>query len=825
MFKNYFATAINNLFKNKLYSAINIVGLAIGLAACVVMALYVQEENSYDKQWDNSDRIYRMNTAFDIPGGELLKFPLVAVPAIPGVRQYFANEIEFATRTMGNERIISIGDVEYEDTLVNVDPDFLEMFQVEVLAGSLKDTLSSPSNIALSEEVATRYYGSNDPIGEVLTATIQGYSQDYQVTAIYSLEGNTVLDIPMMSLLDDVSLPEILMSWFSVNSGGYFQLRNGIGIEAIESRIGELINQNVDLSIIIPDVEIDSSEVVLIDFQNMETLHLDSPWDTLRAGGNKTVVLAFSAIAVLVLLIGGINFTILTTAKATQRAREVAMRKVLGARRKQLVVQFLGESFFIVMLAMALSLLVVEAMLPLFEAIVGKELSVDYTSPFTYISLTVLLFIVGLSGGLYPAFILSGFRPGSILKSNRSSENKGSASLRSVLVVFQFTVSIALIIATSIIYAQIQYSSNRDPGFNKENVLVINQLAARPELQDKVETLKQQLLGLANVSDVGLSSVQPSQQQQNYNVYTTLGESSNTYTLARTGVGYDYFKTYQIPFVAGRDYTLERDTPEPEFDVATATLGNSNSELLERNIILNVGAVKAMGFASAEAAIGQIINSSTLANINYTIIGVIADNHIYSINSLPRAELYLLEPTQPNVVSVRFQGSPQAIVEQASTIWKDVMGDVEISTVFVNQLLANEFTQAKTEANMLISFSLLAVLIACLGLYGSASFTVDRRTKEIGLRKVMGAKVKNIVALLLWQFSKPVIIANIIAWPIAVWVMLDWLQRFPYQLDKWILFPICLAAGIFALSISWLTVASNTTRVARGNPINALRYE
>lgn len=824
MVKNYFVTAINNLVKNKLYSTINIVGLAIGLATCIVIALYVKDESSYDKQWKNADSLYRMHYSFNVPGGDSVKFSKTPGLVRAALEAFFPEEIERSARTisMRANELVQIGDVEFEELLVYVDSAFIDMFEFEVLSGSLQTTLTDPSNIALSEAVAIRFFGSQDAVGQVLTINDLEVNKDYQVSAVYSVPGNTVLDVPMLSLLDESALSDTLSLWSIVPTPTYIQLKPGVDIKSVENRLPALIDQTVDLSQFMRVAStVSASEVILTGFQNIKTLHLDSPWDTSRAGGDLTMVLAFSIISVLVLIIGGINFIILTTAKATQRAREVAMRKVLGAKRKQLIFQFLGESFFIVMLAMALSLALVEIILPIFETLVGKELAVDYSTPTTFLYLLTLLLLVGTVGGLYPAFILSNFRPASTLKSNRSAETKGSSSLRNILVVFQFSVSIVLMIATSVIFMQLQYSTNRDPGFNKENLLVINTLGGRPELQEKVELLKQELLSLASVSSVGLSNAQPSTPYPSYQSYLLLGQS-NPYTLAQSPIGYDYFQTYQIPLVAGRYYDLERDTPAPGFNSTAEAPNDSAQELLEHNIMANVSATRALGFSSAEEAVGKVLNAS---NVNYTIIGVVADNHIFSINALPRAEMYPLNRDFPNIVTLRFQGSTQEIVEQVNSVWTNVMGEVEISAVFVDQLLAEEFSQEQIEARMLISFSLLAMMIACLGLFGSAAFTVDRRTKEIGLRKVMGGKVKQIVQLLLWQFSKPVLLANILAWPVAVWVMVSWLESFPYHIAIWLLIPFCFAAGFIALAIAWITVASSTARVAQTNPIYALRYE
>ncbi len=830
MLKNYITIAINNLLKNKLYSAINIIGLAIGLAACLVIALYVRDQTSYDKQWKDSDRIYRVNYSMHPPGKKPNRIAYSGLEAMPALQKYFGDKIEQSARTFGLAADTLRGNDKFRDELLDVDPTFIEMFQFEVLAGSLEDTLASIRNIALSERIAKRQFGNQDPIGKVITIGIGGRYTDYKVTAVYRIPGNTVFDdIPLLRLLDYTGYMQFWKSWAVSGGQTYFKLKKGAHIETLEPHIPALLDRNAPVSEFIPTPVpgLKTSDVLSLDFQKLETAHLDTPWDPYRVGGNKAMLMAFAGISLLVLLIGCINFTILTTAKSTQRAREVAMRKVVGAKRKQLIMQFLGESTFIVFLSMLFSIAIVELMLPVFESIVGKSFSLSYTSPSTFLPLLALLLVVGISGGLYPAFVLSGFRPGDTLKANQSKETRGSISLRQVLVIFQFSVSIILIILTGVIYTQMEYSINRDPGYNRDNLMVINGLRYDVQTISKIDILKQELLNIANISDIGVSHLQPSDPGAwEESTPFTLPGHPETIQTDRTYIDDGYFKTYQIPIIAGRNFSMDRDTPEPAAMPAAPGI-NEARESLERNAVINESAVRAFGFTGPEDAVGKVLARSD-NNSNYTIIGVVADNHLLSINAPPKAEVYLfnhLDALYTDVMTVRFKGSPLKIVSQIKSVWKDVTGNEAISTVLVDQLVAREFEQEQTEERILVSFSLLAILIACMGLFGSASYTVEQRTREIGLRKVMGAKVKNIVRLLLWQFSKPVLIANLIAWPVSVFAMRHWLERFHYQLNPLFLIPICLLSGLMALIIAWSTVASNTARAARKSPIHSLRYE
>jgi putative ABC transport system permease protein len=673
--------------------------------------------------------------------------------------------------------------------------------------------------------VAQRFFGASAPeamLGQTFTATINGTSRDFQVAAIYRLpEGNSVLNLPMLTQLDMATLPAAYDSWTVLVMHSYVQLRHGVRPDMLTAGLDGFAEQNA----ILPAVASGSPVAgrMRFELQNIAAVHLNSPFDSSRAGGNAVVVMAFTALAVLVLLIGTINFTILSTARATRRARETALRKTIGASRSELIGQFLGESFAVALPAMLVACVLVELLLPVFEAMVGKTLQISWFAPGTALALGGLYVAVSVLGGLYPAFVLSQFRPAATLRAGRLREGSDVLSVRNLLVVFQFAVSIALIVATSVILLQVRYAMNRDPGFDRNNLIVIEGFRERPDVRANKQALKTQLLAVDGVTSAAFSSHQPTQTGGEALVtgaYFAPGSEATPQAIATLSIEPGFFSTYRTQIVAGREFSAELDQPGEIF-VPPSTPRNA----VPVKVVINESASRQLGFASPSAAVNTIIRTSRTPD-DLLIIGVASDTNFFSMNALPRAEIYSFSPLGPvNVLTLRFDGDSQAVMNQVSEVWREVMGDAVLYSSFVAQKLEAEFAQEKVEAQLMVSFSALAVLIACLGLYGSASFTVERRTKEVGIRKVLGAEVRELLALLLWQFSKPVLIANVIAWPVAMWAMLRWLQRFPYQIDYVLLVPLCVMAGALALSIAWLTVASNTLRVATAKPVLALRYE
>jgi putative ABC transport system permease protein len=827
MFQNYINVALRNLFKHKLYSAINIVGLAVGLAACIMIMLFVRDELSYDRFWSKADNIYRLNTTFNPPGREPFVTVMAQGPTKHALKTYFPEEVEHVTRFNSMRVVMQKEQDVFSEVLMWTDPDTVDIFDFDVVAGDLRRTLNDNASLAINETFARKYFGEENPIGKILTLSVYSLKRDYRVGAVYKdLPHNTVLEFQGMAMIDEKDFVDQeweFTQWFSVNNYVYFTLKDGASIEAINQRLDGFTNQFIE----IPDTALggQASDYIHYSTQPITDIQLDPAGardGEMKATGNITTVITFSAIAGLILVIACINFMNLATAKSTQRAREVALRKVLGANRRQLVMQFLGETTLIAFIGLIFGVVLVEMLLPTFGNFVGKELTFSYLDGVTLAILLGLVAVVGLLSGVYPALILSGFRPAQVLKANKSSETSGSARLRSVLVVLQFAISIALIVSTGVVYGQKVYATNMDPGFNKENLIVVRN-TGRSGASDKRDAFKEQVARLPGVKSVAFSSDAPaSGNESNNTVRVPSEEGERSVLIGSHRVDYEFFDTYEIPMLAGRAYSREY-----ALDVSPNGFAAEEGALLQGNLIVNEGAVRRFGFASPDDAIGKMVKMGVGNDrqAEFTIVGVVPDTKFQSVREVMRPEMYFLAPYGFNNLNVRYEGNPTEVVGRIEKLWKSMISEVPFAYDYVDDIMAEEFEREENQSVLLAIFAGLAVVIACLGLYGLASFTAERRTKEIGIRKVMGASVFDIVRLLLWQFSKPVLIANLIAWPVAAWGMLTWLESFPYRIEAWVLLPLCLVAGVIALTIAWATVGGNAARVARSNPIDALRYE
>ncbi|MCJ9428009.1 ABC transporter permease [Kordiimonas marina] len=834
MFQNYLNVALRNLIKHKLYSAINIIGLAVGLAACILISLYVRDELSFDKFWSNANNIYRLQTTFKIPGREPFVTVMAQGPSKHALKEYFSEDIDKVTRFNNMNTILRYKGGVYSQEMMWTDPETADMFSFDVVEGDIHKALHDNASLAISQSLAKKYFGDEDPLGKVVTVNVHRLQRDYRVAAVFKdLPHNTVLKFDALAMIDEKDFaqePWEFTQWFSVNNYVYFTLKPGVNIARVNDQLAAFTNKNITMpSAITGGQKRDASSFITYDTLALPDVELHSPRSgmEMKAAGSLTTVIIFSAIAGLILLIACINFMNLATAKSTQRAREVALRKVLGAKRGQLVLQFIGESVFIAAIGLVLGFVLVELALPAFNQFIGKDMVFNYGDPVVLLLLVGLTVTVGVLGGAYPALVLSGFLPARVLKANKSAETSGSMRLRSVLVVVQFSISIALIIATGVVYGQKLYATNMNPGFNKDNLLVIHNVG-RTGARDKQEALKQEILRMPNVTSAAFSDDTPgTSDENNTSVKVPGSETDQSILLGVQNVDYDFLKTYQIKLLAGRNYSRDR-TMDGVPDGSKAKDG----EMLPGTVILNVGALRRLGFGTPKEAIGKQITMGIAgpngkpAKTLMTVIGVIPEIHFQTLKNMLRPEMYLYRSHSPfDSLTVRFKGNPEALIKRIEGTWKSMITTVPYEYDFVDQNLAEAFDREANTSILLGIFSGLAIIIACLGLYGLASFTAERRTKEIGIRKVMGATVFDVVRLLIWQFSKPVLIANLIAWPVAAYGLMRWLQNFPYRLDSWYLVPCCIAAGLLALLVAWVTVGGNAAKVARANPIKALRYE
>jgi putative ABC transport system permease protein len=823
MLKNYLITAWRHISKNRLFSAINIFGLAVGMMSCILIALFVRDEMSFDTFWTDADQIYRLHTTFLAPSRE----PSISVQA-PGpakslLKQYFSNEISHSTRFTEMSSVVTYGDEVSVEAIHWTDPDTAEIFSLQTIAGDLALALNGKSSLAISERFASRYFGDADALGKVLTVSVRKIRRDYRVAAVFKdLPRNSVLAFEVLAKIDETDFPGRFDGWTSASGSLFFKLKDGTSIAGVTSRLDDFINANVDKG---SNTGLAASDLIQFDAMALKDLHLNAVgWGEMKAPGDKAMVMIVSAIAAVILLIAGINFTNLSVALSTRRAREVALRKVAGARQGQLFFQFMGESVMMACVALLLGLVLVDIALPYYNEFLGRDLALNYDLGLLAAAVG-LAFTVGLIGGAYPALVVSRYLPGKILKTNTSAEISGSVQLRHLLVVLQFTISITLIVSTVVVYGQLSLMAHTDRGFNQDNLLILEGTRSQG-VRDLQSALKEQVLVLPEVLSASYSWRVPGRGGGTSIVELPGAANAGAVGVNVIGLGYDFLDTYEIALVAGRNYSRAYQA-----DGIPSAAGASAGDVLQGTVVVNEQAIARFGYGTPNEAVGKIVRM-TVGNTpegpikaDLRIIGVARDVHFYSLRDEIQPELHQLVKGGAPYLTVRYLGDPVAVTAQLKAVWRQLAPTVPFAVTHAEDLLADDFITLKSFRTVMAAFASLAALVACLGLYGLASFSTSRRIKEIGLRKILGASVVDIVRLLIWQFSKPVLLANLIAWPLATWLMLRWLEGFSYRLDAWILLPLCLASGAIALVVAWLTVGGNAAVAARANPIKALRYE
>ena len=814
MLQNYFITARRNIVRNKLYSIINIGGLAIGLATCLLILLFVRDEVSYDKWIPNVENLYAVESGYYSPGRSPMEFGyssgLVGHALVEKIPEVIAS-----TRIYRNSGTFTYGDKIFRERTREVDANFFEFFDFPMISGNRELGLADNLSMLINEDIAKKYFGDEDPVGKILTMDIE---RSYKIAGVFkNLPANTHFEMEIITLFDTERYKEnkeIASTWGSANVFTYIKLQDGTTQEQVTNQLKTFVEQNAYFNSKEAYV---ASDILKFNLFPVSDLYLHSEkGGQMRPGGDIMAVYTFSAIAILILIIASINFMNLSMAQSMKRAREVSIRKVVGSSKNQLVVQFLGESIIVSFLALLLALALVKFTLPFYNEFISKDLTLDiFSNPIETLGIFTFTLMIGFISGIYPAFFLSNFCPSKILGSNNPSY-EGGGTLRHLLVVFQFSISIALIVSTLVVYGQTLYVSNMDKGFTIGSKLNIYAWDGR--VSPVMNRIKQELKSLPGVHDIALANDSlPQDSNSNVSVVVPGVNDGQSFNMERTRVGPNFHKLYGAKLLAGRLFSE---------DLRSDYVHGPEDETLPqaRGIIINKSFLAKTGFATPHDAIGKTVNITYGRLTEATIVGVIKDIHSRSLRTAVTPLMYWVEDISRGIITVDLH--PEMIpdtMRAVEAIWKTHMPEVPLSTSFVDEDFSELYTNEELQSQMFAFFAIFAVFISCLGLYALASFTVERRRKEIGIRKFLGADVWDIVKLLVWQFSKPVMFANLIAWPVAWFIMQDWLNGFEYRID---LNPILfIGAGLLALTISWLTVGGHVTKIARKNPIFSLRYE
>lgn len=804
MIKNYLKITWRNLKKNKIYSFINIFGLAVGMACCIVIMLFVQDELSFDRFHENADRIYRLTVIRKISTGEQ-RDTLTPSDAGPNMVADFPEVIDAVRMAMLRAYVIEHNEKRLPTDPVGADPAILDIFTFPLIKGDRRTALRDPDNVVISEELAGKMFGDEDPIGNVITIFGVDTRKDCKVTGI-------IKDIPYNSHLRFEFLTPARYSNPKDRSG---RSRREVCVTYL------LLSKNADpqeLEKKLPDFVLkyygeQGAKRITFRLQPLTSIHLHSDLDydeIVMKKGNISTSYSLSAIVFIILLIACVNFMNLSTARATRRSREVGIRRVVGAFRFQLFRQFLSESILFAFFALLFAIAIAYILLPYFNSLMGKHLTINLKANlFLYSGLFFLSLFVGFLSGCYPAIFLSSFRPADVLKGDVKKGTKFGSYMRKSLVVFQFTVSLVFIIGTIIIYQQLDFIKNKDLGFEKENIIRI------PIFKDEAftkrsELIKRELSQHPNILKVIVTSGVPG----GYNGWLVpcvpegFSEDSPV-EMRRIGVGEEYFGFFGVDIIEGRDFSKE---------IASDT---------HSAVIINQTAAEFLGW---QASIGKKIKNQEFSSKSnkagiFSVIGVVKDFHNGPLHEKIEPTVYTFNPHDNKAILLKIK--PENIQETIAFLekkWRELPTYLIFRYQFLDENIQRyRYGEERKISKIFTSSSILAIVLACLGLFGLALFTAEQRIKEIGIRKVLGASVENIVLLLSKDFSKLVLVANIIAWPVGYYVAHRWIQRFVYRIDiSWWVFVL---AAFLVFVITLLTIGYQAIRAATTDPSVTLRYE
>ena len=801
MLKNYMKIAFRNIKRHKGYSFINIAGLAIGIACSILIYLFVAHELSYDKFYDQKDNIYRLAFRATI-GDTKISQVHTSSENFKKLLQDFP-EIETGVKflRLGRTPVTIDEKTFYESRFYAVDSTFYDVFSIPLVQGDPKTALTKPNTVVISRDTAMKYFKTTDVLGKVMNADYSTDGKDFEITGVSeNVPENSHFHYDL--LISTANFPALIDNnvWDANSFITYLLLKEGTSKDSFNEKLKEFTQKYMGGKQFDEWLAKGNSWEYFL--QPLTSIHLTSNLGgEFEANGMRTYVIIFSIVSILILLMASINFINLSTARSTLRTKEVGLRKVVGSDRNKLMFQFLSESVLLSFISLALSIVIVHSLLPAYRTLIGRHLEIHYFDNLIVIpSLLSLGLIIGVISGLYPALFQSSFKPITALR-GKTGTNKGNSFLRNILVTFQFTFTITLIIGTLVVLQQLKFFQNKNLGFEKEQVLVIR----NPEsLGSSIVPFKETLRQNSNIIAVSGSNTLP-------------GRGSVNMGFGAEGIGehvplnlcicdYDFLETLKIELAQGRFFSKE-------------FLSDSHAA------VLNEEAAEQIGW---ENPINKKINNWLPQRGDFTVIGVIKNYHYESLHQAIRPQVLFLSggyhKYPETFISVRLNTEDISwAVSYINKIWKNFAHDVRFEYSFLDADYDNLYMNERQTRKLFSIFSFLAILIACLGIFGQASFTAEQRTKEIGIRKVLGASVPGIVMNLTKEFTKWVVLANVIAWPIAYYFMNIWLHNFAYRinLNVWIF----MLSGLADLVIALLTVSYQSIKAATADPVSSLRYE
>jgi putative ABC transport system permease protein len=795
MIRNYLKIAFRNLWRHKGFSFINIAGLAVGMTACFLIFIYVKFELSYDKFNQNFDQVYRLNTDIKSPN-EVLHWSSASAPMGPALQVDYPDEVKANARVFGGSFLVINGDKKFqENNIAFTDPSLFKMFTFPFIKGDPNTALSAPFSIVLSETMAKKYFGTTDIIGKSLSldgkhpVIITGVIKDIPLNSHFNFD--MVMSSTTMEKLKLIYMPE----WGNFSNTTYLLLKKGSDPAKLQAKLTGFLHKHIT----------DDQRRKGYDYQLFIEPLKDVYMDTFRGApvnGSETNIYIFSIVAIFILLIACINFVNLTTARASERAKEVGIRKVIGAFKQQLAMQFLGESMIISLVAFVFAVVLSLLLLPLFNQLAGKVVSEGiFEHGYIFILFGISL-VIGFLAGLYPSFVLTSFSITTVLKGRFRSSVKG-IFLRKGLVVVQFTISIVLIVGTIIVYNQLNYMRSQSLGFNKDQMAIVD-FNGDSLVQKQAQTIKNELRQVPGVISVSGSNTTPG--NGNPVAYSQV-ESHNGSLLSMNlnlyEVDYDFISQYGLQLVAGRLLSTAFPTDSTKGFVVNETL------------------VKNLGYVHPSDAIGKQFHQWGRQG---QIVGVVKDFHFTSLQQDIKPLDLRINPASVNVFTIKIKGGNiPATIAALQTEWKTLVPQRPFSYNFLDKNFDKQYITEDRFGKLFMYFAFLAIMISCLGLLGLASYSTLQRTREIGIRKVLGASVPGIVNMLSKEFLQLVIIAALIAFPIAWYGMHSWLKDFAYKVDiGWWVFA---AAGVLSCFIAIVTISFQAIRAALTNPVMSLRSE